>query len=377
MLNLVKLKPNDNIQIAYKIDDYITPKRIFLPAVESFKEKEYVYKNSVIGDYTTSISGFIKGVKKVQVNGKLINALEIENDFEENIKNKLRKHKINNKEELIKVLDLVNLKDLSKKINSISKINNLVVCSIDEEEYNWQEFLNLTYNYSEILDTTNELIRIFNLEKSILATKSTNFKSIQNVKSIIGTYPNILVSLVPSKYLISYPPFLCEYLNLEVDTTLVLTTNEINYIYQALNYKSVFETKITISGNAINESKALNVKLYTSFQEVLQEYFEINDSDYEIYMNGLLGGVKLDKQKEIIITRETTSFIINKPEKNIETECINCGACQKICPMKINVKKCFFAQRSHKKCINCGLCDYICPAKIRLKNIVGGNYEKL
>ena len=64
-------------------------------------------------------------------------------------------------------------------------------------------------------------------------------------------------------------------------------------------------------------------------------------------------------------------------EEDNETECINCGACKKICPFNINVKNCYFDKMKHKNCIGCGLCNYICPAKINLKKVVWGRkYEK-
>ena len=238
--------------------------------------------------------------------------------------------------------------------------------------------MRLSHNYPEILETFDFLLNILNLSQGILATKNTNFKSIKNVKSIIGTYPNIKISLLPDKYLISYKEFICEYLNQKKEETLLLTTNEIYAIYNVIKKaKDITEQLITISGNAIKKSLVINIRIGTLLEEVIKEFIEIIDNNYEIYINGYLQGIKISDVSKVIIDRNIDSVIINKMEEDNETECINCGACKKICPFNINVKNCYFDKMKHKNCIGCGLCNYICPAKINLKKVVWGRkYEK-
>ena len=97
------------------------------------------------------------------------------------------------------------------------------------------------------------LKKLYNIDNSLLVTKNTNAKSIKNVRSILGTYPSIKLSLVPDKYLIGYPKFLCEYLNIDYNHTLVLTTSEIYNIYEILKGKIISETFITISGTRFRD----------------------------------------------------------------------------------------------------------------------------
>jgi len=40
-----------------------------------------------------------------------------------------------------------------------------------------------------------------------------------------------------------------------------------------------------------------------------------------------------------------------------KTACINCGACQKVCPIDIPV----FKKPNSQECIRCGACRYACP----------------
>lgn len=380
MIKLVTLKDNNDLNIVNKIYDFKNPTNIFIPIYTdmTFKMNDYIYKNSYFGEYISSISGYIRGSKELIINNKKVTAIQIENDFKENINIKKRKKKINTKEELINILNEYNLKYISNKIENIENLNNIILTSIDEESYSVKELMRLSHNYSEILESFDYLLNIIKINKGILATKNTNFKSIKNVKSIIGTYPNIKVSLVPDKYLISYKKFLCEYLNLKEEETLILTTNELYNIYNVLRKaKDITEQLITISGNAIEKSLVINVRIGTLLDEIINEYIKIIDNDYEMYLNGYLQGERVLDSSKIIIDRNIDSIILNKKTVQEETECINCGACMKICPFNINVKHCYFSKMKHNNCTGCGLCTYICPAKIKLKNIVWGKkHEK-
>lgn len=380
MLSLVKLKENNEINIVNHIHNFKNPSHIYTPILngQTFRINDYIYKNEHIGNFISSVSGSVKNSKKVLYKNRLVYAVEIENDYKENISSKRTKKNIKTKEELIKRLEEYSLEKIIKKINGIEEIKKLVISSIDEEEYSLNEFLRLSHNYKEILDTIDELVNIFNLDDSILAMKSTNYKSIKNVKSISGTYPNIDINLVPDKYLISYKDFLCKYLNVNKDETLVLTTNDVYNIYCVLKNKDINEKLVSVSGNAIEKSLIINTRMYTSLNELIKEFIHIKDSDYDIYLNGYLKGTKYNNIEDIIITEEIDSIVINKKEIKEVSSCINCGACQKICPHHINVLKCFNNKVSHKKCIGCGLCNFICPANINLKEIVmSDDNEKL
>lgn len=373
MNRLVSLKNDEHINIVNNINNFNAPEKIYIPTNylnKDIKMNDYVYKNSFFKNYITSISGVVSGIESINFGKKVVKALVITNDYKENILSKNKKRKIKSKEELIALLNNNFLNDIANKITNLDAVNNFVISSIDEESYSVKEFIRLSKNYREIIDTIDLLINIFNLDNSLIVTKNTNFKSIKNVKSIIGTYPNIKIVLTPDKYLIGHKEFLCEYLNLKCENTLLLTTNEIYNIYSILNGINVSETLITISGNALNKGIVVNTKLGVSLNELLTEYVKFDKDSCEIFINGYLKGYKQTNNLDMIITKDIHYIIINKKDLLEVKECINCGACNKICPLNINVKKCFMKKLTHKKCIGCGLCNYICPSNLKLKEIV-------
>lgn len=372
MRYLVKIEDNHDVKIVNNIYDYLSPKYVYVPILEKreFKVNDYIYKNTYFEDSIVSVSGKIAGSQEIYYQNKCVPALKIENDFKENIEIKRRKKKINNKEELISLLEKYHLNSI---INKLSKnaIETLVISSIDEEIYSLIEFMRLQNNYSEILETVSELIQILNLDNALIVTKNTNSKSIQNVKSIIGTYPNIKIGLVPDKYMIGYSKFLCEFLNKEENSTLILTANEVYDIYNVLfKSKDKSEKLITISGDAILKSLVINTKIGVSLEELLEKFITFTFDDFDVYINGFLKGIEVKEIKDIVITDEIDSIVINKKGISEISKCINCGACVKVCPVKINVKKCYVKKLSHKNCLGCGLCDFICPANLKLKEVV-------
>ena len=232
--------------------------------------------------------------------------------------------------------------------------------------------------FKEIMEVINYLMKILSLNNSIIATKDTDSEAIKKVKSIIGTYPNIKLKLIPDKYLISLKDNLCDYLNLNINNTLILSAKEILILYNTLIKGKITTNQIiTISGNNLKKSKIFNVRINTSLKEIIGKDLELIEQDYDLYLNGFLMGYHINKIEDVIITDEIHTIVINKKRKIEETECINCGACYKICPVNINVKKCYDEKKYSKRCLGCGLCNYICPANLKLKEIVkDGEYEE-
>lgn len=378
MKTLIKLEENPNINMVGKIYEFIDPTKVYIPILTNltFRKNDYIYKNNYYSNYISSISGYVSGSKKIYLNNKYIDSLEITNDFKENSHIKRRKKKITNREELIENLKRFYLFDLINKLDSNK--SKLIISCVDEEEYTINEFMRLSNNYDEILMTIDFLSKILKIKNITLAIKNTNAKSIKNVKSIIGSFPNIKIVLLPDNYLIGLKTNLCEFLNLKEEDSLLFTTNEIYDLYTtSIKFKDITEKYLTISGDALAKSFLINVKLGTSLNEIIKKYCKVKDKEYDIFLNGYLSGIKVLKKEDIIITKEINTIVINKKNTNCETECINCGACYKICPKDINPKRCFFNKTINSKCIGCGLCNYICPANIDLKRVVKGDmYEE-
>ena len=87
----------------------------------------------------------------------------------------------------------------------------------------------------------------------------------------------------------------------------------------------------------------------------------------------------------------TDDFVINanvnnvvvllKSDTVITLNCIGCGKCADICPVKLTptlIKKAYEKNKlatlealNTSKCVRCGLCSYICPSRVDVSESVG------
>lgn len=372
MKTLIKLLDNPHVLISGSVTSFLNPTYIYIPTFNTnLKIKERVIKDTYLGTSLISISGTVLDIVPKYYNGKIVNTYKIKNDFKEYTGERKHKRKLKDISELQELLKSNYLFNLANLLNK----DNLVISCFDEEIYEMNEFMGLNNNDSDILKTIDELRSLLKLEEVILAIKNTNAKCIKKVRSILGIYPSIKLVLLPDKYLMSYPENLCSYLNLDVQKTSILTTFDIYTIFTLKEGKKIDHKLITVSGDALKKSLIIDTKIGTSLQEIIQEFLKINTSEYNIYYNGYLRGTEVNSD-DVIVTYETRCIVINQKEEE-ESECLNCGACYKICPQNINVKKCYFQNLTSSKCLNCGLCAYICPAHLKLKKVYkGDDHEK-
>ena len=178
----------------------------------------------------------------------------------------------------------------------------------------------------------------------------------------LGTYPNIELKLLNDLYPIGIKKILVKELIRKKETPIVLDVNDVYNIYKILRKnKPVTQKLVTFSGNVLNKSKVINCKLGSSIAEIINEEFKVKDDNYDIIINGLMSGYKIDNLNAII-TQNIQSVFLMKPLKCKKNNCINCGNCSSYCPVGANPRTGY----KMEKCIKCGICSYICPAKIKL-----------
>ena len=337
------LTKNKNIVPNKNITYFLNPDYIYVPAKNIYvKDGEYVYKNQIIADKTSSsVSGKVLGIKKCNIMGKLKNTLVIQNDYREYFKDNNMKMKITIPN-MLKILEKD--KVLFDKFKSSKTFDNIVLFAINDMLWFYDKLFNL-----------------YTCSNNLLVLKNTDAFVIDECFSTLGSYPEIKLSLVNDEYLLENNEVLGKYLKLK-GNTLFLSVTELVKIYNLFKGKVSTTKLITISGDAIKENKVLRVKVNTSLKNVTDKYIDINETcDYII--NGLMTGFKIDNINNFIITEEVKSINIMKKRNIKESKCIRCGKCISICPCGVNP----VSMQNKEKCIDCGLCTYICPCYINLR----------
>lgn len=222
-----------------------------------------VYMNEYIGlmgankRIYSPVSGKIIGTKKVNVDGSLVNALVINNDYKDKcLKIKVGKEIFDNykRKDANAIFDLFNIdgKFNGKKFLMVDltiKHNNL------ENKY-----LVNRYNY-EILETIDAILKIFSIDNAYIAVNNSTIEELLSEYS--GIYPNI-------KYVNS--PITNEY-------SVLYNGYDILKIYNALKFNGFYSTKYLTIINGKN-TYVVKTRLGVDIKEILM-FLNINANSIE------------------------------------------------------------------------------------------------
>lgn len=377
MQKLIEIKKDETILVSSKPESFLKPDFIYIPIHKG--EQILVYPNSKvqIGDeilqfHDQKVLASVSGIVKRAVKKKSLQAveyyLEIENDFEES---KKRESQYKGK---------ISKEDIISYFGDISKKKNIVLNAIDDDIYVLTENFYLFLHYEELLELLDLMEQLLDIDSIYVCVKARSSESIHQLMSDLGMYPNIILKVVPDLYLLGNSSFLCSYLNINEEETLVIKAHQ---FYHAYNYLIRGRVKsdilVTISGDAIEKTIVVQVKIGTLLEDVLREFGDLIEKDVYYFANGLMRGKEIDIDS-FVITEEFNSVLVMKKKPIIPAEeCINCGICYEVCPVKIHPAYLFdskYLEKAQKKCINCGLCSYICPVYIPLYRYLKGDQNE-
>lgn len=411
MVRGTKIDNYKNISISDNIAIVEPPMYIYIPLVTYNNKKcklvvsigDYVYKGQVIAisndkynfPIHSSVSGYIKEIKKhLFIDNTLVDTVVIENDFREKEKEKIgAKKKINtySQEEVVTLLKECGVVGMSGtifptyyKYGMELKIKKLVINAVEGEPYITSDFTVLNNYTPEILEAIDALMDIFNIDDCIIAVKNYNQKAIDKLIEYIGSYTKIRIECVKDIFPIGWEKHLIKYLfgeNIKsnpIEKSIVVNNiSTIFNIYKVLKYrKPVSERIITISGDAINNPRNVIVKEGMQLQDIISED-EYKIRNPIVVVNGPMTGYAVE-DNSVAITRQVTGIVVLSQKQEATHECINCGKCTNICPVRLSPiliknninKKDNLRKLNPDKCIGCGLCSYICPSKINLRENV-------
>lgn len=382
----VTIKKDPTIKLEEDIIEFLNPRFIFLPIKEGFKlkvrDEEYVYKNDIVAMdreghmVHSSISGRVLGVKEMPYyNNKSYPSLVIENDFKENMRvRKSAKKYISTytKKELLRVLKDTSLfykgNYLSDKIDIENR--SIIINGMESEPYFENKCYTFKKKLDELLETIDLLGTITKSKRTILVIKNNESLLINELMSLIGTYPNIELKLAND----AYPNGISELLKTKfsLEDAQVFDIAEISMLYETIKREiPITEKYITITGTSVKPRSIVKVKIGSLLSEAFINHFNFTEKEVDVYLNGIMSGELVNSLK-IVIDTDIEGILVLKKEKEETERCIKCGLCSKNCPVGLNPKYVYDHKGLVKKeyydtCIKCGLCSYLCPSNIDLK----------
>ena len=132
--------------------------------------------------------------------------------------------------------------------------------------------------------------------------------------------------------------------------------------------------RVTVDGNAIREPKNVIVPIGTSTNDVL-EFCGLKTYPKKVIYGGPMMGTAVNSTDMPIVKQNNAVLVFGRKAaaRPLQHNCIRCGRCAAVCPMKLRPFEIANAQSKGKveqlkklyanHCIECGCCSYICPSK--------------
>ena len=147
-----------------------------------------------------------------------------------------------------------------------------------------------------------------------------------------------------------------------------------------LGDKPLTDRVVTVTGRVKNPCNYL-VPIGTRYDELIEQSGGLTTNSSRIVEGGPMTGSCIQLGEGTVnlegsVSKITSGLLILEDTPKIESPCIRCGECERVCPAGLAPFKIDFAAIENDislceklyatECISCGCCSYVCPAKREL-----------
>lgn len=345
----------------------------------------------------SSVSGTVKAIEKRLVDtGGMVDSIIVENDgmYEEAAPIFSGNPDELSKDEIIKIIEEAgivgmggagfptNVK-LSPKNADI--IDSIIVNGAECEPY-------LTSDYRRMVEQTDKLVKGLKIVLKIFPDAKGYFGIEDNKPEAIeallkATENEDRIEVVPLKtkypqggersmiYAVTGRKINSKMLPADVGC-IVHNVDTIYAIYNAVyNGKPLIERIVTITGDAVSTPKNFQVRIGTSFRELIDAAGGFTTEPEKIISGGPMMGFSFFNIDVPVVKGSSSLLAFIKDDVSHEepSACIRCGRCAAACPEHLLPMKLAalagqnepeeFKKLGGMECVECGCCSYVCPAK--------------
>ena len=147
-------------------------------------------------------------------------------------------------------------------------------------------------------------------------------------------------------------------------------------VYRAVMFgEPVMDRIVTVTGDAVADPCNFNVKLGSSFADLLEAAGGLKQPAEKIISGGPMMGFAMFDYHVPVVKTSSAMLCMSKDEvsANEPTACINCGRCVSACPARLIPSRLatysehgqeeLFVKNNGMECVECGCCSFTCPAK--------------
>ena len=345
----------------------------------------------------SSVSGTVKAIeKRLVATGGMVDSIIVENDgmYEEAAPIFSGNPDELSKDEIIKIIEEAgivgmggagfptNVK-LSPKNADI--LDSIIVNGAECEPY-------LTSDYRRMVEQTDKLVKGLKIVLKIFPDAKGYFGIEDNKPEAIeallkATENEDRIEVVPLKtkypqggersmiYAVTGRKINSKMLPADVGC-IVHNVDTIYAIYNAVyNGKPLIERIVTITGDAVRTPKNFQVRIGTSFRELIDAAGGFTTEPEKIISGGPMMGFSFFNIDVPVVKGSSSLLAFIKDDVSHEepSACIRCGRCAAACPEHLLPMKLAalagqnepeeFKKLGGMECVECGCCSYVCPAK--------------
>ncbi len=361
---------NDEKVINIDRKEYLNPDHIEVYAREGdtiyVNDGDYVYINQLIKESSNGIKSYATVSGNVSIENDVIT---ITNDSTDSsfVSSKARETLDEiKKEDIIKITEELGIEYENKLIVDKLKGNSkvLVVNAMDIEPYQFNNNYLFEEYASVLLDTIDLLSKRFNIDAYLLLNKYDD-NNIRTVKELIGKHPDINFKVINDVFPFNTNPLIAKkfFNDLKYEDIMFLDSFALYKIYYAIKNELPVDFRyVTVCLPEQDKAYVIKSKYGVNTGSLINETIGNITEGKDVYLNNFMRKVKCPNISSLIVTDNIRTIFVMEYDDRVVNECIRCGKCVDICPVKINPK----AKKLDSACIRCGLCNYVCPANINL-----------
>lgn len=344
-----------------------------------------------------TVSGVVKDLKKVRNNvGAMVDAIIIENDekYETVEFQPAKSLDALSKEEIIariKEGGVVGMggagfpTHVKLSPREPEKIEYVLVNGAECEPYLTSDYRRMLEQPEWIIGGLKCMLKLFDHAKGCICIEDNKPDCIEKITEMVKDEPRIEVCTLKTKYPQGAERCLIAAVSgreinssmLPADAGCVVDNiDTVCAVYRAVMFgEPVMDRIVTVTGDAVADPCNFNVKLGSSFADLLEAAGGLKQPAEKIISGGPMMGFAMFDYHVPVVKTSSAMLCMSKDEvsANGPTACINCGRCVSACPARLIPSRLatysehgqeeLFVKNNGMECVECGCCSFTCPAK--------------
>ena len=344
-----------------------------------------------------TVSGVVKDLKKVRNNvGAMVDAIIIENDekYETVEFQPAKSLDALSKEEIIariKEGGVVGMggagfpTHVKLSPREPEKIEYVLVNGAECEPYLTSDYRRMLEQPEWIIGGLKCMLKLFDHAKGCICIEDNKPDCIEKITEMVKDEPRIEVCTLKTKYPQGAERCLIAAVSgREINSSLlpadagcvVDNIDTVCAVYRAVMFgEPVMDRIVTVTGDAVADPCNFNVKLGSSFADLLEAAGGLKQPAEKIISGGPMMGFAMFDYHVPVVKTSSAMLCMSKDEVSAKepTACINCGRCVSACPARLIPSRLatysehgqeeLFVKNNGMECVECGCCSFTCPAK--------------